>query len=144
MNTTEAGPAEVVTRFYAAESDFVAAGGPGRADFAAIAACLDPDVVLHQAPGLPYSGDWHGSEGIERFMAVMGECWKVVEVLDQRRLVDGRDVVVTSDVRFVARETGRTLETTIVQLIRVRNGRIEEFRPFYWDPAAVRGALETA
>ncbi|MFD9844753.1 nuclear transport factor 2-like protein [Streptomyces parvus] len=51
---------------------------------------------------------------------------------------------VSSDVRFVARETGRTLETTIVQLIRVRNGRIEEFRPFYWDPAAVRGALETA
>ncbi|WP_342589069.1 hypothetical protein [Streptomyces sp. Ncost-T6T-1] len=40
--------------------------------------------------------------------------------------------------------TGRTLETTIVQLIRVRDGRIEEFRPFYWDPAAVRGALQTA
>ncbi|MCQ1580586.1 hypothetical protein [Streptomyces parvus] len=59
-------------------------------------------------------------------------------------LLPGQLDHVSSDVRFVARETGRTLETAVVQLIRVRGGRIEEFRPFYRDPAAVRGALGTA
>ncbi|UNO41946.1 nuclear transport factor 2 family protein [Streptomyces sp. MST-110588] len=102
-----------------------------------MAACLDPDVVLRQAPGLPYAGDWRGPEGMEQFMAVMGELWHSMEFLEQRQLVSGPEVVVISRVRFVSRATGRALETTIVQLMTVRKGRIREVRPFYWDPAAV-------
>ncbi|MET9323007.1 nuclear transport factor 2 family protein [Streptomyces sp. NPDC003038] len=142
MTTTQTSASEVLTRFYAAESAYVAAGGPGRAPFGELAACLDPEVVLHQAPGLPYAGDWRGPDGIERFMAVMGEVWQSVEFLDQRRIIDGQDVVVTSRVRFVARASGRALDTTIVQLMTVRDGRIREIRPFYWDPAAVSAVLE--
>ncbi|MFC9297262.1 nuclear transport factor 2 family protein [Streptomyces sp. NPDC057011] len=142
MTTTHPTTSETLTRFYAAETAYVAAGGPGRAAFDDIAACLDPQVVLHQAPGLPYAGDWRGPEGIERFMAVMGEAWRSIEFLDQHRMIDGPDVVVTSRVRFVARATGRSLETRIVQLMTVRDGKITEIRPFYWDPPAVAAALQ--
>lgn len=90
---------------------------------------------------MPYAGDWRGPDGIERFMAVMGEAWQSVEFLDQHRMIDGPDVVVTSRVRFVARASGRALETRIVQLMSVRDGRITEIRPFYWDPTAVTTAL---
>ncbi|MFH8405063.1 nuclear transport factor 2 family protein [Streptomyces sp. NPDC018019] len=127
----------VLERFYEAERAYVAAGGPGRADFSALAACLAPDVVLHQSPGLPYAGEWRGPAGMERFMAVMGRLWRSMEFLEQRQSVDGEEVVVTSRVRFTARATGRVLTTTIVQLMTVREGRIREVRPFYWDPAAV-------
>ncbi|RSO44120.1 ketosteroid isomerase [Streptomyces sp. WAC 06725] len=127
----------VLERFYEAERAYVAAGGPGRADFSALAACLAPDVVLHQSPGLPYAGAWRGPAGMERFMAVMGRLWRSMQFLEQRQLVDGEEVVVTSRVRFTARATGRVLTTTIVQLMTVRDGRIREVRPFYWDPAAV-------
>jgi hypothetical protein len=44
----------------------------------------------------------------------------------------------------VARATGREPETRIVQEMTVRDGRIYEIRPFYWDPAAVSAALEPA
>ncbi|ONI67433.1 hypothetical protein BWI15_30340 [Kribbella sp. ALI-6-A] len=40
-------------------------------------------------------------------------------------------------VRFTARATGRALETSIVQLNRVRDGLVTEFRTYYWDSAAI-------
>lgn len=43
-------------------------------------------------------------------------------------------------VRFRARATGREVDTLIVQLITVRNGRMLECRPFSWDPEAVADA----
>lgn len=45
--------------------------------------------------------------------------------------------MVRNRVRFRARATGREIETPIVQLIKVRGGRMLECRPFYWDPAAI-------
>ncbi len=43
-------------RFYAAEAAYVAAGGFGKAGYDEVAAHLDPEGVLHQAPGLPFTG----------------------------------------------------------------------------------------
>ncbi|MGA4543370.1 hypothetical protein ACPA54_25605 [Uniformispora flossi] len=39
----------VLEKFYAAEADYIAAGGPGKASFDELAACLDPDVVMYHA-----------------------------------------------------------------------------------------------
>lgn len=144
MTAPRTSTSETLERFYAAESEYVAAGGPGRAGFDEIANCLDPEVTLHQAPGLPYSGTFSGPKGIEQFMAVMGDTWQTVEFLEQRRFIEGQDVVVTNRVRFVARVSGRELITRIVQLMTVRDGRICEIRPFYWDPEAVSEALKPA
>jgi ketosteroid isomerase-like protein len=137
--TTE-GATGVMQRFYEAERDYVEAGGPGRASFDRIAACLDPRVELHQAPGLPFAGVWLGPRGMEQFLAVMSELWQSMEFLEQRQMVHGDTVVTTTRVRFVSRATGRAVVTTIVQLVTVRNGRIREIRPFYWDPAAISEA----
>ncbi|MEV5705126.1 hypothetical protein [Actinoallomurus sp. NPDC052274] len=43
----------VLDEFFAAEAAYISAGGPGVADFGGMAAHLDPDVVMHQAPTLP-------------------------------------------------------------------------------------------
>jgi ketosteroid isomerase-like protein len=134
------GAIAVMQRFYEAERAYVTAGGPDRAAFDEIAACLDPEVELHQAPGLPFTGVWRGPEGMERFIAVMGELWQSMEFLEQRQLVDGDTVVATNRVRFVSRATGRAVVTSIMQLVTIRDGRIREIRPYYWDPAAISEA----
>jgi uncharacterized protein len=141
MAAPQSETAQVLERFYAAEAAYVEAGGPGRADFNEIAACLDPEVTLQQAPGLPYAGTWRGHEGIEKFLAVMGDTWQSMEFLDQHCFVDDCNVVVANRVRFVARTTGRELDTRIVQEMTVHNGRIREIRPYYWDPAAITEVL---
>ncbi|MCP9950015.1 nuclear transport factor 2 family protein [Actinomadura madurae] len=132
----------VMEKFYAAEAAYVAEGGQGKASYDQAAACLDPEVVLHQAPGLPFtgSGTWRGRDGMERFLARFSEVWESMEFLDQQHWGDGETVVVRNRVRFRARATGREVETLILQLITVRDGRMLECRPFYWDPAAIAEA----
>ncbi|MFB9431799.1 nuclear transport factor 2 family protein [Streptoalloteichus tenebrarius] len=127
----------VLDEFYEAERAYMAAGGPGVADFAPLAGLLAPDVVLYSAPGLPYGGVWRGHEGLERFMLAMAECWEAIDFLDRQHVADDERVAVLLRVRFVARTTGRALETTILQLNTVVDGLVTEFRPYYWDPSAV-------
>lgn len=47
-------------RFYEAESVYLASE---TADFADIAATLDPEVVIYQPASLPYGGTWRGHDG---------------------------------------------------------------------------------
>ncbi|WP_433242977.1 nuclear transport factor 2 family protein [Streptosporangium sp. CA-135522] len=137
------GSLAALERLYAAEAAYITAGGPGKASFDEFAECLDPEVVMFQAAGLPYGGVWRGPSGIERFMAAMSEAWQSLEFLEQRYVVDGDTVVVWNRGRLRARATGRVLETEVMQLMTIRDGRVAEIRPFYLDTAAVIEALRT-
>lgn len=128
-------------RFYEAEMSYLAAGGPaGGASFAGLAATLHPDVVMHQAAGLPYGGDWVGPEGIERFFTAMSETWSSLEVLDPEYLTQGDTVAIVLRMRARSRATGREVDMPMVQVVRIEDGLIRDFRPFYWDTAAVSDA----
>ncbi|MEV3984385.1 nuclear transport factor 2 family protein [Nonomuraea sp. NPDC049758] len=131
----------VLERFYRAEVAYIAAGGFGKADFGELAECLDPEVVMYQADSLPYGGTWRGPSGIEQFMAAMSEAWQSLEFLEQKYVVDGGSVVVWNRGILRARATGRALETSVMQLMTIRNDRIAEIHPFYLDTSAVLHAL---
>ncbi|MFI6580885.1 nuclear transport factor 2 family protein [Embleya sp. NPDC050493] len=131
----------VLETFFAAEAAYIAGGGRGKASFEALAACLAPDVVMYQSPGLPYGGPRYGPSGIEDFMAAMSEAWREMEFLEQRFAVDGESVAILNRGLLTARATGRVLDTWVMQMITVRDGLITEIRPFYWDTKAVDAAL---
>jgi len=137
---SEAGVMEVMSRFYAAEAEYVAAGGSG--DFTEVAALLDPEVVLYQAPGLPFTGtgSWRGHRGLQAFLDLFAEIWQSMELIETRAVVDGDTVVMLLNVRFRSRATGRSVETRIAQVNVVADDRITEFRPYYWDPVAITEA----
>lgn len=130
----------VLENFYASETAYLAAGGPGNTSFDELAAFLDPEVVVHQAPSLPYGGTWRGHHGMKEHFAAMIQAWESFDILEQEYLAHGDTIVVHSQIRARARATGRDLDFPIVQLITFRNGRIIEVRPFYWDTASVADA----
>ncbi|WP_244162488.1 nuclear transport factor 2 family protein [Amycolatopsis regifaucium] len=130
----------VLEGMYAAEADYFTAGGPGKASFAPLAPFFSPDVVLHQADGLPYGGIWRGHEGMERFFLAMGETWEVFDLVEQSFLSEKSPLVVSTRVHVRARATGRELDFPILQTITVEDGRITEVWPFYWDTAAIAAA----
>ncbi|MDG4791752.1 nuclear transport factor 2 family protein [Micromonospora sp. WMMD1102] len=130
----------VLQGMYAAEADYLAAGGPGTADFTPLAPFFSPDVVLHQAETLPYGGTWRGHEGLERFFLAMSRTWETLEMLEQHFLATTSPLVVLTQVHARARTTGRELDFPILQTVTVENGRISEIRPFYWDTAAIATA----
>lgn len=125
---------------YAAESEYLAAGGPGVANFDTLAPYFARDVVLHQAAALPYGGIWRGHDGMEQFFVAMAETWAAFEMVDQQFLSTSGIAVVLTRVHARARATGQELDFAILQTIRVVDGRISEVRPFYWDTAAIAAA----
>ncbi|MER7397710.1 nuclear transport factor 2 family protein [Streptomyces sp. NPDC000151] len=141
---TTATPAtkDVLAGMYAAEAQYLADGGPGRASFDVLAPYFSPDVVLHQADSLPYGGTWRGHDGMARFFVAMSRAWAAFDMVEQEFLDTGESgtAVVLTQVRATARATGRELVFPILQTLRVEAGRIAEVRPFYWDTAAVAAA----
>jgi ketosteroid isomerase-like protein len=130
----------VLKGMYAAEAAYFAAGGPGTADFTALAPFFSEDVVLHQAEALPYGGTWRGHDGIERFFVAMNQTWEVFEIGEQRFLATVGPLVVLTQVHARARATGHDLDFPILQTITVNDEKITEVHPFYWDTAAIAGA----
>jgi uncharacterized protein len=142
VTTTSSDTASVLRAMYAAESDYLAAGGPGIASFDGLARFFASDVVLYQAEALPYGGIWRGHDGMEQFFLAMSQTWEEFELVEQEFLsTSGTAVVLTlTQVHARARATGRELDFPILQTLRVVDGRIAEVRPFYWDTAAIAAA----
>jgi hypothetical protein len=104
-------------------------------------AVLHEDLIIRVPAGLPYSGDYHGPDGFLEDMA------RIIELYEPKPLrVDyltaSNPVVLKILGRFTARASGRTLDTDIVELFTVRDGKIAELDIYYKDPAAVTALLE--
>ncbi|MFF7178489.1 nuclear transport factor 2 family protein [Streptomyces sp. NPDC008121] len=130
----------VLTGMYAAEAEYLAAGGPGEASFDVLAPFFASNVELHQADALPYGGTWRGHKGMTQFFLTMGQVWETFDMVEQEFLATGETAVVLTQIRARARATGRELSFPILQTITVKDGQITEGRPFYWDTQAIADA----
>ncbi|MDQ0585355.1 nuclear transport factor 2 family protein [Streptomyces rishiriensis] len=127
----------VLTGMYAAEAEYLAAGGPGESSFDLLAPFFASNVELHQADALPYGGTWRGHNGMTQFFLTMGQVWETFDMVAQEFLATGETAVVLTQVRARARATGRELRFPILQTITIKDGQITEVRPFYWDTQAI-------
>ena len=106
-----------------------------------MAATLDPAVVLHQSPDLPWGGEFHGYAGYEDWARRMREAFNRLEVRDRHFFTDGDTVVIVCRLLTRARASGEALDLPMTQVIRVRGERIVDFRPFYWNVPAYRAVV---
>ena len=137
-------PSDVIQRFYRAEASYMNAGGADAgASFADMAATLDPDVVLHQSPDLPWGGEFRGHAGYEDWARQMSRAFDRLEVAETRFFTDGDTVIITCRLITRSRASGAALDLPMAQVVRVQNGRIIEFRPFYWNVPAYRDAVRS-
>lgn len=92
---------------------------------------------LHESPGLPYGGVWHGQAAFNRFMALIYDTWKPleVEILD---FLAGGEWVCAYQMLLGTGKTGLQFSTTVAEMWRVRDGKIIELRPHYWDTHRMR------
>ncbi|GAA0993993.1 nuclear transport factor 2 family protein [Acrocarpospora macrocephala] len=125
---------QALARFYAEEEAYLARAG---ADQARLLACFAEDVVIREAPSLPYGGDWYGHAGVLALMNRLSEVYERATFEDRTIFADGDDVFVLlrSTVRF--RASGRELQNTVLQHIVFRDGLIAAMSPFHWDTQAV-------
>lgn len=132
-------------RFYAAEAEYMKAGGATRgASFDPIAATLHPDVVLHQSPDLPWGGEFHGHPAYADWARQMSDAFDHLEVKDEQLFATGDTVISTCRLVTRSRANGTTLDAPMAQIIKVRDGLIIEFRPFYWNVPDYQAALRSS
>jgi ketosteroid isomerase-like protein len=133
---------QVLERFYEAERRYMQAGGANAgASFEGMAATLDPDVLLHQSPDLPWGGEYRGHQGFKDWSIRMSECFDALDVRDPDYFEKGHKLVILCRLVTRSRLHGYELDRPMAQVVTVGNGRITEFRPFYWNvPEYVKAA----
>ncbi|GAA1828358.1 hypothetical protein GCM10009836_02630 [Pseudonocardia ailaonensis] len=100
-----------------------------------------PDAVWRQAASLPWAGEWKGADGFAAMMARIAEC-ATLTVTGNRSTALGADgVLVEVDATFTARTSGRSLDTRVLELYRVRDGLVDGADAFYLDTHALAGLL---
>ena len=136
-------PKEVLNRFYEAERIYMSAGGKaGGASFDGFAATLDPNVVLHQTPDLPWGGEYIGVKRYADWAAHMSDVFDRVDVQDVEFVETGDKVIVLCTLETRSRKTRETMRRPMVQIVTVKAGKIVDFRPFYWHVPDYVAAVE--
>jgi len=124
--------AEVIRRLFTAAEE---------RDRQAVQDSYAADVVIREAPSLPYGGVYHGQDGAVRHALAYNATWDRLQSAEDRRLepqINGRDgrFVVTWRQKATAAD-GRRLDVPVVDLIRVRDGKVASLEMFPQDTAAV-------
>ncbi len=138
-------PRQVLEAFYEAEKNYMQARASGeQASFDAIAATLDPAVVLHQSPDLPFGGEYVGHERYEQWAITMSSLFDRLEVAEQQWFEGDEVVVVVCRFKTHSRRNGSYQDLPMAQVVTVKSGKITDFRPFYWNvPTYIHAAQET-
>jgi ketosteroid isomerase-like protein len=93
------------------------------------------DLIIHEAPELPFGGDFHGPQGFFDIWARIVE-FAEPSLVGEMTYLDTEPVVVLLRGRFT-RKSGEAAETDVVELYSVRDGQIVDLDIYYKNPGAV-------
>jgi hypothetical protein len=96
---------------------------------------IDARFTCYEAPSLPYGGEYHGPEGLSRLFQKVFSVWETFSVELTELLESGPTVVALMQLRVKLKGAGQTVEMPVVEIWRLRDGKVVELRPFYWDTA---------
>ncbi|MBD0270641.1 MAG: nuclear transport factor 2 family protein [Acetobacteraceae bacterium] len=108
-----------------------------------------PGATIHEAPGLPYGGDYSGPDAVERHARGYDAAWSgsqgaAERELDPAFLAGGDRVAVVWRQRARDAATGERFDMPAVSVFELRGGRIVDARMFHFDPGAAAAFLHRA
>jgi uncharacterized protein len=110
----------------------------GAHDIEGALALIAEDVVLREAPSLPYGGTHHGRD---KFIEALGGATEFVDIdsiVLEHLLVDGERVAAFVVCRAPSQKDGPP--SYCLDWLLIRGGKIVELTPFYFDTAAMLAA----
>lgn len=104
-----------------------------RGDMAAVMAGLAEEVVWQSLGdhGAPWSGRWSGKAGVGAYFAALGAACEVTALEIERVIADGDWASVLATIRVRFRADGTEHAYAKVDILRLAQGRVMEFREFY-------------
>lgn len=113
----------------------------GTGDLAGAATYFDPDICIYEPTGLPYGGKYVGHAGFYDLFRRLSDSFDELSIPPSAILDAGPAVIAMTTLHGIAKATGIAVHMPLNEVFVVREGRIIEIRPFYWDTAAVAQAL---
>ncbi|OAA26911.1 SnoaL-like domain-containing protein [Frankia sp. EI5c] len=112
-------------------------------------ALYHPEIRIEQPASLPHGGWYTGHDGVRRMGADFARHWtRTIGDAQINGCVGGAGaaglVVQVTTQTWKATSTGRSATVDVVELIRVRDGLVEEIRVFQQDTALLLATLEPA
>jgi ketosteroid isomerase-like protein len=104
-----------------------------RRDFERVAALMHDDidwVIYAPMSVFPFAGARRGRAAVLEAMGSIATDFILDSYVPEVIIVDGERAAVMSDVRFTQRSTQRTLRFRVADLLRMRDGKLIEFREF--------------
>jgi uncharacterized protein len=99
------------------------------------------DYVIREAPGLPFGGDYRGRAGLDALLAAIGGH---LEFVDGLRVtyhgIDGSTAIARLSGRALLLATGEEYDFLVVEWVTLREGKVAEVVPFYYDQAGLLGS----
>ena len=131
-------PAALTLRTRAHQADLYAEYARGNR--AAVLEALAPDVTWSSAAqsGIPWAGTHHGRAGVEAYFAAIDATARIIGYAVERVIAEGEWITVMARALILA--SGAEVEIAKVDLLQLREGRIQSFAEHY-DTAAVLDAL---
>ena len=114
-----------------------------RGNRGAVLEALAEDVAWHsvECTDIPWGGSYRGREGVESFFARLDSAAQITGYEVEQVIAQGEWVTVLARVRARFAATGQEQEFASADIMRIRGGRILEFREFY-DTATVLSMLQ--
>lgn len=111
-------------------------------DMPAALNALDEDLVIHEQESLPYGGRYEGHEGFQKLFQNLAAHWDDFKFSPKEFMDAGETVVAIVQFTGKAKKSGKSLDMTMYELWRMRNGKAVECHSIVWDTAKMLEILE--
>ena len=98
-------------------------------------AAVTDETVFHEAPSLPYAGTYRGIKEVKRGVNLMFNAWEDFTFSILQYGAGGDLVFVHVMISGIGRKTVKSFSMPIVEMCRLKDGKVTEVMPFYFDTA---------
>lgn len=103
---------------------------------------VDKDALcVIEAPSLPFGGDYQGLRGMKALGEGLGATFSKFRMEYVQCVGSGDMVVVEAVMHFTTRATGQEISMPILEIVRFKDGKIVELKPYYFDTATLLKAI---
>jgi uncharacterized protein len=102
---------------------------------------LHDNIVVYEAGGVPYSGEYRGPQSFFELFSKMNEDLELTPDPAVQYLLADDTVAMRYRLTFTARASGRSVQMSLVEIYTVQDGLIVELDVYYKDPSAVAALL---
>ncbi|MFO1376280.1 MAG: nuclear transport factor 2 family protein [Steroidobacteraceae bacterium] len=111
-------------------------------DFEALKQYLHPDVRVNEAESLPYGGVYVGIDQMVALNAHVFSFWTDFSITVKQLFGEGEWVTALTEMQGKARTTGLAFKMPLSEVFRVKDGKIVEITPYYFDTKLLCDAMQ--